>query len=321
MKFIWHFLTSLLLFVLVFSIIYFPVRSIFQTQTLENLFIINESKTGQFNLFLEKIKIRTADWSSDGKIRNLTEEISRGGCSSILVFNDCFLVTDLSSHLKNKKLPLDPKIAIADILDANGIVIASSDSGRIGKNEGAENPSFEIAKQSSFGQTAMADKFIFETRDSIVKPMISVASPLVGLENNNLAGVLIIYVISDEISDLVRIVQGRTMETYLVNNDKLMITPSRILKDSVLKQIVNTPPVKSCLNDKKDFNGVYLNYYGQQVFGASHCLPANLGVLITELGSSEIFLTTSELRKIIMYNLLVVLIFAATILFIEKRYF
>ena len=54
----------------------------------------------------------------------------------------------------------------------------------------------------------------------------------------------------------------KSMEVYLVNRDKRMITNSIFVKDAVLKQIVNTLPVVTGLTTKKEMAGFYKDYRG-----------------------------------------------------------
>ena len=52
----------------------------------------------------------------------------------------------------------------------------------------------------------------------------------------------------------------KTMEVYLVNSDKLMITESRFVKDAILRQVVNTLPVEAGLTSNKEMAGFYTDY-------------------------------------------------------------
>ena len=80
----------------------------------------------------------------------------------------------------------------------------------------------------------------------------------------------------------------KTMEAYLVNRDKRMITNSIFVKDAVLKQIVNTLPVVTGLTTKKEIAGFYKDYRGITVAGASKPIPQLEWVLLTEIDEDEI---------------------------------
>lgn len=85
---------------------------------------------------------------------------------------------------------------------------------------------------------------------------------------------------------------GKTGETYLVNGDGLMITDSRFMAGARHNQLLllDTPPVQECFRNSADVNGAsYPNYRGTIVFGASSC-EKDLGiVLVSEVGSTELF--------------------------------
>ena len=82
----------------------------------------------------------------------------------------------------------------------------------------------------------------------------------------------------------------KSMEAYLVNRDKLMITNSIFVKDAVLKQIVNTLPVVTGLTTKKEVAEFYKDYRGVMVVGASKLIPQLEWVLLTEVDEDEILL-------------------------------
>lgn len=298
-RFLWFFIWgSLVPIIFISTIGYFSMRSILETNAIERLLVINETKAGEFSLFLERLKIRIADWSSDGKIRKLAEDIDSGKCSNISVFKECFIVSDLSSHIKDKKMPLDSSIAITDVLDINGNVVASSDKERIGKNEKDEHfNSIEEIKKASFGQTLL-EKEIFIDEEEYNKPMFHLFSPLIGLDSEKVVGILLIHIVSDEMKDILKISRGETLESYLVNKGKLMITSSKFVADAALKQRVDTEPVKACWEEGKNFQGTYKNYLGQQVLGVSQCIPYSFGALITEVSVSEAFESIIVFRNI-----------------------
>ncbi len=80
---------------------------------------------------------------------------------------------------------------------------------------------------------------------------------------------------------------GETGEVYTVNKDQLMISDSRFIEDSVLKQIVDTPPVRLCFENGSDMSGEYDDYRGIPIVGSSHC-SADFGfVLIAEIDKEE----------------------------------
>ena len=80
----------------------------------------------------------------------------------------------------------------------------------------------------------------------------------------------------------------KSLEVYLVNRDKLMITNSILVKDAVLKQIVNTLPVVTGLTTKREMAGFYKDYRGIVVAGASKSIPPLGWLLVAEIDEDEI---------------------------------
>nr|WP_158648673.1 methyl-accepting chemotaxis protein [Candidatus Nitrosocaldus islandicus] len=81
---------------------------------------------------------------------------------------------------------------------------------------------------------------------------------------------------------------GETGETYLVNEAKLMVTPSRFIEGAEFKQVVDTLPVRECFTNGKSIEAqVYPDYRGIPIFGSSYCMN-DLGlVLLAEIDEAE----------------------------------
>ncbi|MGI0010701.1 MAG: ATP-binding protein, partial [Nitrosopumilaceae archaeon] len=90
---------------------------------------------------------------------------------------------------------------------------------------------------------------------------------------------------------------GKTGETYVVNEDKVMVTDSRFIQKAKFNQEVDTLPVRECIENGKEVTGVYPDYRGIPVFGASHC-EQDLGfVLLAEMDVAETYGPITELQK------------------------
>lgn len=91
--------------------------------------------------------------------------------------------------------------------------------------------------------------------------------------------------------------RGKTSEAYLVNKDKLMITKSRFIEDVFLKQVVDTESVEKALNEGKEMIGIYNDYRGIPVIGASKYISEMGWVLLVETDVSEAFINIERLRR------------------------
>ena len=54
------------------------LKNYFKARTIDNFQLLAETSEGSYFSFIESLKTRTIDWSSDGYIRNAVEEILSG---------------------------------------------------------------------------------------------------------------------------------------------------------------------------------------------------------------------------------------------------
>lgn len=109
---------------------------------------------------------------------------------------------------------------------------------------------------------------------------------------------------------------GETGEVYIVNKDGYMITESRFLKDVVLKEKVDTEPVRLFQAQKKIMVGIYPDYRGMPVLGASmgDDIDKEFGIgwtILTEIDTAEAFAPITAMGiRILMVCLLIGLVVA-----------
>ncbi len=284
---------------------------------IKNFHSIVETSEGAYFLFADKVKTRTVDWSSDSAIRTATEKI----LSLPEGEERASAVEGLAHYFQEEKMKYDPAISIIDILDGNGIVIVSSRADRIGIDEKEEEEEFHAhrfseALASGFGE-AFVTNVVIEP-DEGMEPMIHSVARIFSTtkdEQGNLrpldAVILLHFTNVEELGHILsgqfQITQGaqsgrvlfeylKTAEIYMVNKDRILITPSRFIADAVLKLRVDTYPVKACLEEGREVAGEYTDYRGIKVFGASMCLARDNAVLIAEVDAEEILAPLKELR-------------------------
>lgn len=288
--------------------IYIEMEEIIKEQIVADLNSIVEASEGQVFLFFEKFKTRTVDWSSDGFIRSEFEEIIKT--------NDIQKIERLSEYIKAKKQIMDPGIMITDLFNFDGVVLVSSVKERVGHSESLEELNeeyrFSSAKFASFGESFVSGLVYEDEPGHSGEPMWHVSSPIISLESDGkVIGVITNHILGKEFH---RILSGefqkkegaqtgdfflknrRTSEIYLVSKEKLMITPSRFIENAVLKQKVDTEPVKKCFEENQEFSGFYENYLGKKVVGASMCLTDQGLALVAEINEDELFIPLTKER-------------------------
>ncbi len=91
---------------------------------------------------------------------------------------------------------------------------------------------------------------------------------------------------------------GETGETYLVNKDRLMITPSRFIEGAEFKHVVNTLPVIECFENGKSIKAeIYPDYRGIPIFGSSYCMRDLNLVLLAEIDEAEALIPVYNMQN------------------------
>lgn len=310
-KFILIFLVVSVLPVIAISVLFFQqTKKNIQKQTIQLLTLAADNAEGNIFTFFERQKVRTQDWSSDGHIRSEVE--------TIIKTNDAKRALELSTYLRNKKMPLDKTVFISDIYNLSGQIIVSSEEKRIGSEPEdmltlEKEHKFISARTALFGQTFISDIIAEEKVAHPAIPMFHLSVPIISLSTNEVVGVMINHILEEELNNIVSgkiqmelgaLTGGgpnlQTLETYLINRDGLMITNSRFVTDAVLKQKVSSEPIHICLQDWHEFSGLYENYKGDRVYGASMCPRNQFWMLLTEVSEKEMLSGFYQAIKILI---------------------
>lgn len=295
----------LLPILITFVISYGKNRDLLEKHLLEDLSLISDGFEGQVYQFLEMARRRAVDFATDGSIIS----VLRSGADSS---------RELSEHLFRNKLPIDTQIHAIAVISAKGSVVASTDPG-LHARDFSSNPVFTSTKESAS---------VIEVRHGIKGvPELAVSAPVKD-HNGAFIGVVTNFILLPElenvltgefIKELGAITAGpgprHTLEAYIVNRDSLMITGSKFIKNAVLKQKVETEPVKACLEQRREITGFYADYRGVEVAGASMCLPNLNWTLLVEIDSSEALQPVAAIgRNAVIAAIAVTLLISALLL-------
>lgn len=288
---------------------YQVAKTSLQKQILQDLILVAESEEGYLLEFLEGIKKRVVDFSSDGFIRDSVKNILEG---------DTTAVQDLSDHLINNKQSLDETIFGINVLNSDGVVIASTDNSEIGLNEFINNDELNT-KDLSYGSAILDDVHLGHVHFGFTTAHFTAITTLTDKDTGERLGAIANYVSLIELNKVLsgerqnklgslsgQEGRGETLEIYLLNKERLMITESRFKEDVILKQEVNSKPVQLC-ETKEEMSGIYKNYQGNSVVGASMCLDKGWTLLV-EVGEREAF---AGLKNIQYFQLIIVTIIIA----------
>ena len=172
----------------------------------------------------------------------------------------------------------------------DGTIFFSTDRSEVGKSV-AQDAAFQKAKQQPVSFTSL-DQGTKQGARTIIVPVMPRGSSTV---------MCVIYAsvpthVSSEIL-LNREGLGESGETYLVNADGLMISESRFIQGAAFSQMVRTLPVTECFEKGTTVNGIYPDYRGIPVYGASACERDSGFVLLAEYDVAEINAPVMELQN------------------------
>ncbi len=274
-------------------------------QRLEALVVNTQSRLadieeGHALEFLDSLKKRVVDFSSDGFIRDSVRDIQLTGSDP----------APLNTHLAQNKQSLDPTIFGINVVGLNGTVISSTASEEIGIDQSGDQGVI-TSLAADYGQAYMSEVEYsqhFGTSD----PVLTVSAPLTDKTSGERFGVITNYI---KLGDLNKVLSGQrqvelgaktgstgrspSLEIYLVNREGLMITQSNFWPNVILKTKVESEPVKRC-RVGTEMTGLYQGYRGIPVVGASMCLP-NGWTLLVETDSNEAFIPLAALRTSSLY--------------------
>lgn len=294
----------------------YVVGNIFKEQAVTDLRIIAEQSESTYLAFLGSMKVRAIDWTSDNTIRELTKKILATPAGSP---EHARLTKEFTTYVSEKKMPFDKTIFLTDLLNKDGIVIASTRPERIGRDEKSEESvhrkvhDIDRTISSNFGEVFFGT--IVLNGDDYLDPTLNVTVRLFDIKEDGkiqpLDAILLVYYsnvmeIANVLGSGTSVYAGlpsitgrqtgkalwdsyRTSDLYLVNNEHIMVTPSRTIKDVKVKQKVDTFPVRECLENGKEISEEYDNYQGIRVLGASMCFQREGTVVIVEVQKDEIF--------------------------------
>lgn len=177
-----------------------------------------------------------------------------------------------------------------DLVTKNGLVVFSTDS----SFEGTDLSSSPIFKKA----ISRAD-FWYEFDNKYKIPSVIIVSPILNKDTSEIVGAIIAKKSTETIFKILKYGKGfgETGQLYIVNNERIAITPSRFVENAPYNLRVDTDPVKKCFEDNDNFRGYYQDYRGVTVFGMSQCNVIPGFVLIAEIDKSEILNPTIVIKN------------------------
>jgi len=287
-------------------------KAIMRRQFIDSLTTIADSRENAIVLYLKGKGGRALDFSSDGFIRDTLEKMNQK-CPETKQLGE-----ELNRHLLENKKPLDPDCLETFVLNLEGKVAASSEKDNVGKDKSGDEY-FVEGKKGIFTQLAHHP----ERRG---KGYITISAPLTTKTTKELIGVIVNQYDLNGINEITtnRKGMGDTGEIYIVNKDGYMLTESRFTPNAALNLRVDSQPVKLFQGQGVTMTGIYPDYRGIPVVGASMCdkLKKESGLdwlVLAEIDDSEAFSPVKFLAlRIILIGISIGVVVAVIAYFVAR---
>jgi len=223
---------------------------------------------------------------------------------------------DVTRRLKNT-LKKGKYVYGVFVLDKNGTIIASSEEIDIGKDK-SDDPYFIGGKEGVFIKDA------YTSRNRKIDS-IAFSAPVFDEKGVVFLGVVVMRISIEELNKITtdRTGLGETCEIFLLNKDGYMITPSRFLNNTFLKQKVGT--FHSGSKPEKYVTGyehevlLCKSYRGVEVLRVHTHIPDMSWCLIAEIDEKEAFASVSKLRSTMLIMLGIFIAMAITLSILLSR--
>lgn len=300
---------------------FFTTKRSLETQIIGDLFLISKTLEGNIYFYLEDLKNRTQDFSSDGFIRDMTVRLRQN--------NSYEIKEELSQHLKRNKVSLVKSFFETLVLSPQGEVLASSNLTNIGKDLSRE-------KYFQEGKTGIYVGGVSYLEEDEKVPCFHISSPLTDKMTGEFMGVMVNRVDPGELSDVVRGEYQMSLGTisrplsgsvalisYLLQPDGYMITSAGKghIEEAILKRKFSPYPIQILQEGGLgQYSGIYQDYRGEDVVGVARFLPAMQWVLVVEMSAMEAFKPIGQLKRNLLWGGLVLICFTIALLYFPMKF-
>lgn len=293
-KILLAFIAVLLPIIIAFFLSLNSTRKHVETLIIDDLSSISEARAGELLLFFEIIRNRMIDFASDGVIRDEFERAVKKDLASDEV---------LSRYIIENKAPLAETFFRISVINTSGVTIASTKNAAIGTVQSDE---------SFFVKGIEGVAISMRERGLLGLPELAVATPVHSRSDGRLLGVIVGFVTIEKLEEVFMgaapglmeeeiewksLTSYKSLDIYLVNRDRLMLTKSPLALKPPLEQKVDTAPIESCFESGRDFSGFYSDYRGIEVAGSSICMLPYGWVFVTEVDSEEALHPVRDIQR------------------------
>lgn len=286
-------------------------KNIVEQEIYDNLESVAKSRAAHIGTFLELKRKRVDQLSQSVVIEDLLLT-TKNDADYAKTFNA------VTKRLKNTAEAEEHTYGVF-VINKEGIIVASSEEIDIGTDKSGD-PYFLGAKQGTFVKDA------YVSQDRKIKTLAFSAPVLDEDDNNAFLGVVVMRYSMEGLDKITtdRTGLGETGEIYLINKEGYMITPSRFVNDTFLKQKVDTSESRECHElseeeEEREEIDVYENYMGKMVLGTHYKIKEMNWCLLAEMDEKEAFAPFTMLTRTLLSILALVLVVGITFAILLSR--
>jgi PAS domain S-box-containing protein len=298
----------LLVFLLVGTFVIYKVDKTLTTQIKDSLSLISKIKSEKIIIFLQHQREMSQLMAGSQVFRDFLKE---DGTS----INYKFKKEQAKIRLA-RSIGVDKNINEMFILDKNGKVVLSTDTTQEGIDK-SKDSYFMEAQKSVFIKSV----YLSETTHKL---SYSLSAPILDDATNDLLGIVVSRLNIKSLTAVVEdsLIFGKTGESFLIDQNLNLLTPSRYLDESkVLNTKIDTQNVKECFSNPTDQTSVknYNDYRGVPISGTHQFIPGVNWCLVTKMDSSEIFQPVTNIATVLSISIIAgIVVFFIISLFISK---
>ncbi len=287
-------------------------------QTFENLALVSNSIRGHIDTFINSQKNIARDFASDWKIIKSLKDYAETNGAAFTSINE------IENHILFNKMQLySPMLLDVSILNHTGKVLFSTQDERIGTDESYKDYFIKVKTDGYFSDVYYSRFF--------EEPIIAVSAPVIDSETSALLGVIVNKISGSALNDITRgswLEEYRNLseisvignyfygkqqvapkketrfakfaskgDVYIVNSDKRIITmPKWLNNSSLLEYVVDTEAVTKAVDNGEEMIGMYEDYRGIPIIGASIYIDELKWVVLIEKEISNTFAALFKLK-------------------------
>ncbi|MBI5886566.1 MAG: PAS domain S-box protein [Deltaproteobacteria bacterium] len=264
--------------------------------------------------FIERNKQRAEDFASDGFIRERLKAVEARGKDE---------GGRLGAYIRTYKMPLNPKILRIALFSLSGVIVSTDPAhpvefpdGAAGIASGADGARVRVIPSGASG----APEVVFIAPMKALNGGAVVWTLAMFLPLNELEKIVAKWARPAFDADMTDIVRSfNSLDIYLVDANGMLLTEARYTDNKVFRVQLKNPLLDACVGKGQRSTGVYNDYRGVEVEGASMCIQPSGWTLLVEVDRDEALKPMYDnMRYAVVSGLIVVVLLGALYIYFGR---